>query len=96
MKDIYESEMKFGSFSEMDLFEIEKSQLLKKLGKGIKSVEFILLNKKRNIIFLEAKKTCPNENNMHQTKEKKKNSENIMIVLQRSLQNLCRSIWQAL
>lgn len=44
MKDIYESEMKFGSFSEMDLFEIEKSQLLKKLGKGIKSVEFILLN----------------------------------------------------
>ena len=45
MKDIYESEMKFGSFSEMDLFEIEKSQLLKKLGKGIKSVEFILLNK---------------------------------------------------
>ena len=70
MKDIYESEMKFGSFSEMDLFEIEKSQLLKKLGKGIKSVEFILLNKKRNIIFLEAKKTCPNENNMHQTKEK--------------------------
>lgn len=70
MKDIYESEMKFGSFSEMDLFEIEKSQQLKKLGKGIKSVEFILLNKKRNIIFLEAKKTCPNENNMHQTKEK--------------------------
>ena len=57
MKDIYESEMKFGSFSEMDLFEIEKSQLLKKLGKGIKSVEFILLNKKRNIIFLEPKKT---------------------------------------
>ena len=49
MKDIYESEMNFGSFSEMDLFEIEKSQLLKKLGKGIKSVEFILLNKKRNI-----------------------------------------------
>lgn len=70
MKDIYESEMKFGSFSEMDLFEIEKSKLLNKLGKGIKSVEFILLNKKRNIIFLEAKKTCPNENNMHQSEKK--------------------------
>ena len=33
MKDIYESEMKFGSFSEMDLFEIEKSQPAEETGK---------------------------------------------------------------
>lgn len=96
MKDIYESEMKFGSFSEMDLFEIEKSQLLKKLGKGIKSVEFILLNKKRNIIFWKPRKLAQMKTICIRLRKKKKNSENIMIVLQRSLQNLCRSIWQAL
>lgn len=75
MKNIVESEMKFGEFEEEDLFEIEKSKLRMALGEGIKSVEFVLLKAKKNIIFLEAKKTCPNEKNMHYTPEKERKFE---------------------
>lgn len=42
MINIRESEMNFGDFHEEDLFEIEKSELLKSLGEGVKTVEFIL------------------------------------------------------
>lgn len=75
MISIRESEMNFGDFHEEDLFEIEKSELLKSLGEGVKTVEFILLGVNKNIIFLEAKKTCPNEMNMHDTPEKEKSFE---------------------
>lgn len=75
MKTITESEMDFGRYEEENLFEIENSQILKSLGEGIKTVEFILLRRDKNIIFLEAKKSCPNENNMHNTPEKKKKFE---------------------
>lgn len=75
MISITESEMDFGDFHEEDLFEIEKSELLKSLGAGIKTVEFILLGVNKNIIFLEAKKTCPNEKNMHDTQEKERKFE---------------------
>lgn len=48
--------MNFGNFDEKNLFEIENSNLLKTLGEGIKTVEFILLRSNKNIVFLEAKK----------------------------------------
>lgn len=75
MKIITESEMNFGEYKEENLFEIEKSDLLKSLGEGIKTVEFILLHRERNIIFLEAKKSCPNQNNMYDTLEKERKFE---------------------
>ena len=70
MKNVKESEMNFGNFDEKNLFEIENSNLLKTLGEGIKTVEFILLRSNKNIVFLEAKKTCPNEKNMYETSQK--------------------------
>lgn len=75
MKNIKESEMNFGNFDEKNLFEIENSSLLKKLGAGIKTVEFILLKSGNSIIFLEAKKTCPNEKNMRETSKKEEKFE---------------------
>ena len=60
-KIIKESGIDFGPFQDDDLFCIEKSQLYHSLGKGLKTVEFILLrNAGKNIILLEAKTTCPN------------------------------------
>lgn len=70
MKVITESEMNFGRYREEELFEIEKSQFFRSLGQGIKPVEFILLQQEKNIIFLEAKKSCPNEKNMNETAQK--------------------------
>lgn len=43
--------MNFGNFDEKNLFEIENSNLLKTLGEGIKTVEFILLRSNKNIVF---------------------------------------------
>ena len=39
---------------------IEKSNFLAKLGKGVKSVEFITLRPKSKLYFIEAKTTAPN------------------------------------
>ena len=39
-----------------DLFHIETSEIYKKLGDGIPTVEFILKYNGNNIVFLEAKK----------------------------------------
>ena len=52
--------MNFGKFDESKLFYIEASKVYKELGTGIKTVEFILKHNEDSIIFLEAKKTCPN------------------------------------
>lgn len=73
MKTIPESEMIFGKFDEADLFHIEKSQMYKKLGSGIKTVEFVLMHPRNSVIFLEAKKSCPNAANRFedQIKERK-------------------------
>lgn len=60
---ITESEVDFGEFEAENLFAIESSDILKKLGQGIKTVEFVTLFRKDNIIFLEAKTGCPNPNN---------------------------------
>ena len=63
---IQESEMNFGEFQEENLFHIEKSKIYKDLGDGIKTVEFILRYDKKSIVFLEAKKSCPNAANRYE------------------------------
>ena len=60
MNVITESEINFGPFDEANLFCIEHSEIYKNLGSGIKTVEFILKYTENSILFLEAKKTCPN------------------------------------
>lgn len=75
MKAIPESEMIFGSFNEKDLFYIEASKLYKDLGHGIKTVEFVLKYHESSIIFLEAKKSCPNPANQYESGEKGKKFE---------------------
>lgn len=62
--------MSFGKYDETDLFHIEDSRIYKNLGSGIKTVEFILSYKEHSIVFLEAKKSCPNAANRHETEEK--------------------------
>ena len=75
MKMIKESEMNFGVFDEADLFHIEKSGIYNSLGDGIKTVEFILKYHQNNILFLEAKKSCPNAANRNETEEKEQKFE---------------------
>ena len=75
MKVITESEMNFGKFNEADLFHIEGSKIYRDLGSGIKTVEFILKYNKNSIVFLEAKKSCPNVNNQHESEEKERKFE---------------------
>lgn len=62
--------MNFGEFDESNLFHIENSKIYRDLGDGIKTVEFILKYKEDSIIFLEAKKSCPNAEKWHETEEK--------------------------
>ncbi|MGN0267677.1 MAG: hypothetical protein ACI4D7_08380 [Lachnospiraceae bacterium] len=75
MKIITESEMNFGKFDETDLFHIENSKIYKDLGSGIKTVEFILKYDENSIIFLEAKKSCPNADNRYESEEKEQKFE---------------------
>lgn len=72
---IPESEMNFGPFEETALFQIEKSRIYKDLGTGIKTVEFILRYAEDSIVFLEAKKSCPNAANRYESEEKKEKFE---------------------
>lgn len=67
--------MNFGKFNEVDLFHIEKAKIYHALGSGIKTVEFILKYNKKSIIFLEAKKSCPNVENRHESEEKEQKFE---------------------
>lgn len=62
--------MNFGEFEESDLFHIEESKIYKDLGNGIKTVEFILKSNRDSIIFLEAKESCPNAANRHESQKK--------------------------
>lgn len=75
MKVITESEMNFGKFDEAELFHIENSKIYKELGSGIKTVEFILQYDKNNILFLEAKKSCPNAANRYESSKKEEKFE---------------------
>mgnify|MGYP007064450104 CR=1 FL=1 len=82
MKIITESEMNFGKFDETDLFHIEDSKIYKEIGSGIKTVEFILKYNEKSIVFLEAKKSCPNAANLYEIdvhrKKRNKNLRNII------------------
>ena len=75
MKVITESDMNFGEFQEDDLFHIENSQIYKELGSGVQTVEFVLRYDKNSIVFLEAKKSCPNAANRLESKDKEKKFE---------------------
>lgn len=75
MKIITESEMNFGKFDEEALFHIEDSKIYKDLGSGIKTVEFILKYDRNSILFLEAKKSCPNAANRYESEEKEQKFE---------------------
>lgn len=70
MSMIEESDILFGEFEPERLFVIENSEVQKKAGKGIKTVEFIYLTENDNLLFLEAKKTCPNAENKDTTERK--------------------------
>ena len=75
MNVITESEINFGPFDEANLFCIEHSEIYKNLGSGIKTVEFILKYTENSILFLEAKKTCPNAVNWYESEEKEQKFE---------------------
>lgn len=67
--------MNFGPFDEANLFCIERSEIYKNLGSGIRTVEFILKYAESSILFLEAKKSCPNAVNRHESEEKEQKFE---------------------
>lgn len=73
---IEESGMRFGDYEETDVFYIEKSEQYQKTLKpsGIKSCEILLLRNKM-LLFIEAKKTCPNYFEASSTEEKKQKYE---------------------
>lgn len=52
---ICESKMNFIIPDKASVFQIEESKIMKNLGTGLKRVEFILLDQKGTLIFLEAK-----------------------------------------
>lgn len=70
MHVIEESGILFGKFEQDRLLVIENSSIQKKAGKGIKTVEFLYLTENNNLLFLEAKKSCPNVANRDETIEK--------------------------
>lgn len=72
---IKESGVEFGEFERERLFRIEHSDIHKKAGEGIKSVEFIYLTRKENVLFVEAKTSCPNAANKDESAEKNKKYE---------------------
>lgn len=76
MKVITESEMNFGTFDDADIFHIENSGIYKELGTGIRTVEFVLRYREDSIIFLEAKKSCPNAANRYESEKKEQDFEN--------------------
>ncbi len=65
----------FGGFDEKRLFVIEHSDVHKKAGEGIKTVEFIYLTNHDDLLFVEAKKSCPNAMNKDETAEKHRKYE---------------------
>lgn len=72
---IEESGVKFGGFDEECLFRIERSDIYKQMGEGIKTVEFIYLTREENVLFVEAKTSCPNAANRDDNENKQKKYE---------------------
>ena len=75
MKHVVESGMYFGDYPEDAFFSIENSSLHQSVGEGIKTVEFILLHRDKNIFFVEAKSSCPNAANKDESITKQENFE---------------------
>lgn len=75
MNTIEESDILFGEFEPERVFVMENSEVQKKAGKGIKTVEFLYLTENENLLFIEAKKSCPNAENKDETEEKQKKYE---------------------
>lgn len=68
---INESDMRFGEYSEEDVFYIEKSDQYQNnlMPNGVKSCEFIL-KKADTLYFVEAKSSCPNQITAESSEEK--------------------------
>ena len=77
MKDIGESGVNFGPYEESDLFYIEKSDLYRSLGAGIKTTEFVLRANESGmaILFVEAKTNAPNPDHKDDSDEKQRKFE---------------------
>lgn len=77
MKDIVESGVNFGPYEESDLFYIEKSDLYRSLGAGIKTTEFVLRTNESGttILFVEAKTNAPNPDHKDDSDEKQRKFE---------------------
>jgi len=61
---IEESGEQFGPFKHENFFYIEKSKFYDNGAKGLKTVEFVLVDsKKTNLVLVEAKTSAPNVNN---------------------------------
>lgn len=72
---IEESGVEFGEFEETRLFQIENSDIHKRAGEGIKTVEFIYLTEEGNVLFVEAKSSCPNIANRNENEDKQRKYE---------------------
>ena len=73
--NIIESGMCFGEYPDEQCYKIENSSVHKHAGENVKSVEFIYL-KKKNLVFLEAKSSCPHPDSRENAdKEKAKKYE---------------------
>ena len=75
MTSIEESDMTFGDYAEDSVFRIENSQTAEVLRKWCKTVEFLLYRKKEQLLFIEAKKSCPNGANKDESPDKLKKFE---------------------
>lgn len=64
MLSIHESGMHFGPFNDDQVFQIETSVLYKNIGKGIRTVEFLLTTEPESLLFLEAKSSSPRSNSV--------------------------------
>ncbi len=70
MITINESDMEFGTFQKEKVFRMEDSRLQHSFGEGVKTVEFVLLKDRDKLLFVEAKKSCPNRDNRYENKGK--------------------------
>lgn len=77
---IIESGVTFGDFAPEDVFEIEKSNAVKKLGDGVSKVEFIVKQHQvSRIVFLEAKSSFPRESDAFFDQVKQKMVHSLII-----------------
>lgn len=75
MKYVKESDMHFGDYPDDTFFGIENSQLHQCSGEGVKTVEFVLLHKDEQFLFVEAKTSCPNAANKDESEKKREKFE---------------------